>query len=102
MRDEPAAGDTGSIQRVRGACRGPSSSANPGGGLLRAARTRLPGHAIELDRPMVSFGLDSLMAIQLEAGNCSISIVKLLEGLTVAQRPAESTRLCPATTTGPN
>ena len=59
------------------------------------ARTlRLPDHAIELDRPMVSFGLDSLMAIQLKnrveaLAGVSISIVKLLEGLTVAQLAAE-------------
>ncbi len=43
---------------------------------------------------MVSFGLDSLMAIQLKnrveaLAGVSISIVKLLEGLTVAQLAAE-------------
>jgi len=59
------------------------------------ARTlSLPVSAIELDRPMVSFGLDSLMAIQLKnrveaIAGVTISIVKLLEGATVAQLAAE-------------
>jgi acyl transferase domain-containing protein/acyl-CoA synthetase (AMP-forming)/AMP-acid ligase II/acyl carrier protein/SAM-dependent methyltransferase len=58
------------------------------------ARTlRLPAHAIEPDRPMVGFGLDSLMAIQLknrleELTGVSISVVKLLEGLTVLELAA--------------
>jgi hypothetical protein len=58
------------------------------------ARTlRLPAHAIERDRPMVSFGLDSLLAIQLknrveDLAGVSVSVVKLLEGLTVAQLAA--------------
>jgi SAM-dependent methyltransferase len=59
------------------------------------ARTlNLPIRAIEVDRPMVSFGLDSLMAMQLKnrvetLAGVSISIGKLLEGITVAEFAAE-------------
>jgi microcystin synthetase protein McyG len=68
--------------------------------IVEAVRTELartlslPVQRVELDRPMVSFGLDSLMAIQLKnrveaLANVSISLVKLLEGLSVAQLAAE-------------
>ncbi len=55
---------------------------------------RLPAHAIELDRPLVSFGLDSLMAIQLKNRvegftGVSISVAKLLEGRTAKELAAE-------------
>jgi hypothetical protein len=55
-----------------------------------AATLRLPAHAIAPDRPMVSFGLDSLMAIQLknrveELAGVSVSVVKMLEGFTAGQ-----------------
>ncbi len=95
MRDEPAAGDTGSIQALRGVLPADRRQRIQEAVCSELARTlSLPGHAIELDRPMVSFGLDSLMAIQLKnrveaLAGVSISIVKLLEGLTVAPLAAE-------------
>jgi SAM-dependent methyltransferase/acyl carrier protein len=60
---------------------------------LQAALGRLlglPVSVVALDRPVTSFGLDSLMAIQLKnriesALGVSLSIVTMLEGLSVAQ-----------------
>jgi malonyl CoA-acyl carrier protein transacylase/SAM-dependent methyltransferase/acyl carrier protein len=95
MRDEPAAGDTGSIQALRRVDPADRRQRIQDAVCSELARTlSLPTQAIELDRPMVSFGLDSLMAIQLKnrveaLAGVSISVVKLLKGLTVAQLAAE-------------
>jgi hypothetical protein len=50
----------------------------------------LPVSAVTLDRPVTSFGLDSLMAIQLKnrvetSLGVSLSIVTLLEGLSLSE-----------------
>jgi len=95
MWNEPAAGDTESTQALRGVEPADRRQRIQDAVCSELARTlNLPGHAIEVDRPMVSFGLDSLMAIQLKnrveaRAGVSISVVKLLEGLTAAQLAAE-------------
>ncbi|HKI17259.1 MAG TPA: condensation domain-containing protein, partial [Isosphaeraceae bacterium] len=101
--DGPADGENGAIPALR--CVEPADRRKLIQDAARSelARTlRLPEHAIEVDRPMVSFGLDSLMAIQLKnrleaQAGVSISIVKLLEGLTVAQLAAEIDQTLSAT-----
>ncbi len=94
MRHEPATGETGLIQALSSVLPADRRRRIQEAVCSELVRTlSLPGHAIELDRPMVSFGLDSLMAIQLKnrvevLSGVSISVVKLLEGLTVAQLAA--------------
>jgi acyl transferase domain-containing protein/acyl-CoA synthetase (AMP-forming)/AMP-acid ligase II/SAM-dependent methyltransferase/acyl carrier protein len=107
MREEPADQNLESIAALRGCV--PADRCQRIQSLVcsELARTlRLPAHSIDLDRPMVSFGLDSLMAIQLKnrvenLAGVSVSMAKLLEGLTPAQLVVEIDQAISAEGQGP-